>query len=132
MTVTAQDVEPDPAQFATWRAASYGRALGLEEKTVRRVAEELSAGEEEVFELRKQIMELEAQIERAMQPHDAAVMKQLSKEEQRNLRDLIALGWTPRSHPPMPEVRLPATGADGQPAPKPSVPHTPAPNATME
>lgn len=131
-TATAQDVDPDPAQFASWRAESYGRALGLEEKTVRRVAAELESGEVEVFELRRQIMELEARIDRAMEPRDAAVMNVLSKEEQRALRELIGMGWVPSSHPPVTEVRLPVPGADGHPAAKPSVPKVPPPNATME
>jgi hypothetical protein len=96
------------------------------------VAAELESGEVEVFELRRQIMELEARIDRAMEPRDAAVMNVLSKEEQRALRELIGMGWVPSSHPPVTEVRLPVPGADGHPAAKPSVPKVPPPNATME
>ena len=129
---TAQDMDPGPAQFADWRAASYGRSLGLDAKTLRRLAAEFEAGEVEVFELRQQVMELEQRIERTMAAHDAEAVKILSKEDQRRLKDLQRLGWVPTSHPQVIEVRLPERAADGSAPPKPAAPQVPVPNATME
>jgi hypothetical protein len=130
--VTAQDVDPGPAQFANWRADSYGRGLGIDARTMRRLAAEFEAGEVEVFELRQQVMELEERIERIMSAYDANAVKLLSKEDQRRLKDLQRLGWAPSSHPQVIEVRLPEPDA-GRAAPaKPATPTSPSPNATFE
>jgi hypothetical protein len=125
-------MDPSPAQFATWRAESYGRGLGLDAKTLRRLAAELEAGEVEVFELRRQVMELEERIERTMAAYDTNAGKLLSKDDQRRLKDLQRLGWVPGSHPQVIEVRLPEPGTDGSPPAKPAAPVVPVPNATME
>lgn len=130
----AQDVAPTPEHYASQRAASYQRALGLDTKTTNKVAEVLAAGEAQVFDLRMELQALNERIERMLAAADEEAARKLSKEEQQRLRDLLSLGWTPSSDAPRTELvrHPPATGQPGDsPGGKPPVPPQPTPNATM-
>jgi hypothetical protein len=136
-TTLAQDSLPTAADHARLRAQCYAQAVGMDPKAVKKLEATLLPGEESVLDLRNQLKELEARIDSAMAPYDAAVEKQLNKEQKTRLESLKVTGWMPCSEPCTVEnagqagcVRS-CCSQDGTPAVKPAKPGPPPAGATL-